>query len=446
MSPRIAHSNLSAQESDLPDASATASEPLTNVSGWISIGAASAVLFVGVGYTNTFGVFQEYYQTHLFPQESADKIIVIGSIASSLYLILGALTGPFADFLGYRLSLILGSTLMTGSMFAASVSKAYWQLFLSQGAMFGLGLAFVYMPATSISRQYFDSKMHGLTNGIVVSGGALGGCILPYSVRVMIGKYGLSQSFRILSYIAAGILIPSVLLLQPKTKSSRRQRSLRSALDFSLLQDPRFVGLLVACTIAMTGFLPRYFLLPSSAQAKGIGPTYSSWLLGIMNGLSIFGRIGIGCFADRYGKIKALSLSFLLCGLGHLVFWLPGVTLRPKETETSTALFTLFVVYVGIFGSGFISLFPVVVADLFGKDNLASKTGLLNTTLGLSTLAGPSAVYAIIGSGMHRSWTTGVLSAGLFMIIGGFVLLGMYPMIKRAELRADEERSNNVQL
>lgn len=98
------------------------------------------------------------YQTHLFPDVVPERIILIGSIAASLYFILGAFTGRFADLVGYRIALILGSSLMIGSMFASSVATQYWQLFLSQGLMFGIGLAFVYPPASTISRQYFSHR------------------------------------------------------------------------------------------------------------------------------------------------------------------------------------------------------------------------------------------------------------------------------------------------
>lgn len=49
--------------------------------------------------------------------------------------------------------------------------------------------------------------------------------------------------------------------------------------------------------------------------------------------------------------------------------------------------------------------------------------GLLNTVLGLGTLAGPSAIYAIItdaGDGL----VIGVLVSGLFMLVGGVCMAG----------------------
>lgn len=390
------------------------------------VAAASAVLFVGVGFTNTFGVFQEYYLENTLRDEKAEKIIVIGSTAASLYLILGAVTGRFADLVGYRPSLVVGAALMVGSMFTASVSTSFTQLLCSQGIMFGLGVAFAYLPAVSISRQYWKQN-HGVANAVVVSGGALGGTILPYVVRRLLFERGLPATFRVLGYVAAAGLAPSILFLRPAKPTvplwRRRSGNQRPPLlDLSLLHDARFNSLLIACTIAMIGFLPRYFLVPDSAVAQGIDSTYASWLLGLMNGLSIVGRIGIGWVADRFGKVSALTLSFILCGLGHFMFWLPGVAVSREEGATVTAMFTCFVVYTGIFGSGFISLFPVVMSHLFGADALASKQGILNTAVGLGTLAGPSAVYAIVGDGGVQRWSIGVISAGIFMLVGGIVL------------------------
>lgn len=183
----------------------------------------------------------------------------------------------------------------------------------------------------------------------------------------------------------------------------------------------------------MFGFLPRSFLVPASAVSKGIDPVYVSWLLGMMNGLSIIGRIGIGLFADRFGPLHALSASFICCAIGHFAFWVSGVA-AGSHGHAPTALFTLFVVFVGILGSGFISLFPVVVAHFFGKEALASKTGLLNSFVGLSTLAGPSAMLAIVGEGYTRTpWIIGTFAAGLFMFVGGCILLLASKTVYKAE-------------
>jgi predicted MFS family arabinose efflux permease len=127
----------------------------------------------------------------------------------------------------------------------------------------------------------------------------------------------LGQTFRILGYISAAVLLPSIMVWKPQSGTTAKHSLARGnlkpfLLDFSLLKDSRFIALLVTTTVAMIGFLPRYFLLPQSVVSQGISVTYASWLLGLMNGLSIAGRIGIGWLADRYGKVTALASSFIL--------------------------------------------------------------------------------------------------------------------------------------
>lgn len=188
-----------------------------------------------------------------------------------------------------------------------------------------------------------------------------------------------------------------------------------------MMKDERFIWFVIACTVAMTGLLPRYFLICSSAESKGIDSTYPSWLLSLMNGCSIIGRVGIGYLSDRLGKSTALALSFLLCGLGHFIFWVPGATLPQDEVGAATTLFSLFVVCVGALGSGFISLFPVVIANRFG-----SADGVEDWP---AEYCGGAEHIGRSECAICDSWlwfatkvTTGVSTAGASMIAGGLLL------------------------
>ncbi|CAK7212637.1 hypothetical protein SCUCBS95973_001531 [Sporothrix curviconia] len=421
-----------------------ADAPPSILAKYALLGAAFAITFVAVGMPNSFGIFQDYYETTLFPGRPPAQVILVGSLASSLYMILGALTGRFADLFGYHMAIFVGSALVVTGLFAASVCTQFYQFLLSQGVTFGLGTAFVYYPAVSVSRRQFHRR-HGIANAFVVSGGALGGCVLPYSTRVLLQRHGLPATFRTLGCIAAGLLGCACLVfffLDPRRKQQTSPPRTTGSppppppppkiMDFTLLRDARFLVMLAATSVAMTGFLPRYFLITPSAVARGVDTAYAAWLLGLMNGLSIAGRLGIGAFADRYGKLTALVASFVLCGAGHLLFWLPAV-LGPQTQSQSAdgravALMTVFVVFVGLLGSGFVSLIPVVVADIFGADNLASKVGLFNSIVGLGVLAGPSAANAIASSSSSGDddWSLAVLFSGLLMLVGGLALTRTY--------------------
>ncbi|RXG48546.1 hypothetical protein VDGE_10181 [Verticillium dahliae] len=390
------------------NAQSSESHDRLGASRWAVLSAAFGITFIAVGMPNSFGVFQEYYESTLFPNKPSPEIIIIGSLSSSLYMILGAFTGRLADVVGYQVVLISGSVLIVGGLFAASVSTQFYQLVLSQGLAFGLGTALVYYPAVSSSGQYF--RRHGLVNGVVLSGGALGGCIGPYSVRIMIQRLGLPATFRTLAAMSAGVLTFSCIAF---TQARRRPRPRsRKLIDLRLLRDTRFLVILVSGTVAMTGFLPRYFIIPASAVSQGID--------------------------KGYGKLTALITSFVLCGVGHVVFWLPAVMVG-DEDEKPVALMTLFVIFVGLLGSGFVSLIPVVMSDLFGAEDLASKVGLLNSIMGLGAFAGPSAVYAIVSDG--RDFSMAVLFSGLLMIVGGLMLTRMYSRGDKASASRHPDRT-----
>lgn len=387
----------------------------------LTLFSASSILMIAVGVPNTFGVFQSYFERGLFSNIPPSQILLIGSLASTLYMTLGVFMGRLADLWGHEKSLALGSLLMVSSLFIASVSTEFYQIALTQGVMFGLGASSAYYPSVTISRRLF--ARHGLANAIVVSGGAVGGCILPYPIRLLLLRYGLAETYRTIGYISAGVLFPANIILYSNCKSVTKLvlgKNNGKIMDLGLLRDTRFIIMLVASSIAMIGFLPRYFLITPSAIAMGVDSSFAAWLLALMNGLSILGRLGIGSFADRFGKLSALILSFVLCGIGHLTFWLPGVMFGG---EKSIALLTTFVVFVGLFGSGFVSLIPVVTSDVFGPEQIASKIGLLNTAIGLGAFAGPSVAYAIVNK--DQNWGMSVLFSGLLMIFGGLGLTTM---------------------
>ncbi len=65
----------------------------------VAVGAATA-FFCTLGFTNSFGVFQAYYEFHQMPNEPADNIAWIGGIQAFLIFAVGAFAGPLFDRYG----------------------------------------------------------------------------------------------------------------------------------------------------------------------------------------------------------------------------------------------------------------------------------------------------------------------------------------------------------
>jgi len=67
---------------------------------WLVAAGAALITFSSLGYSNSVGVFQEYYLSHQLKDQSPDDVAWIGSVAAFLQLALGTLAGPMFDRYG----------------------------------------------------------------------------------------------------------------------------------------------------------------------------------------------------------------------------------------------------------------------------------------------------------------------------------------------------------
>lgn len=67
---------------------------------WLAAAGGSCIFFSALGFANAFGVFEEYYLSHQLSGKSADDVAWIGSLASCLQFMSGAIGGPLFDRYG----------------------------------------------------------------------------------------------------------------------------------------------------------------------------------------------------------------------------------------------------------------------------------------------------------------------------------------------------------
>ncbi|KAI1159290.1 hypothetical protein F5B18DRAFT_637511 [Nemania serpens] len=127
------------------------------------------------GLLNTFGVFQTFYQLDLLRYETPSNIAWIGSTQAFLLFLVSLGAGPAFDR-GYVSPLIwIGFFLLVLGMFLVSITSQYWQVFLTQSLLMGVGFGCVYLPAPAIVSQYFYARA-GLAMGAASTGSAIGMC------------------------------------------------------------------------------------------------------------------------------------------------------------------------------------------------------------------------------------------------------------------------------
>jgi len=122
------------------------------------------------------------------------------------------ISGPIFDQGYFRALIIVGTFLVVFGMMMTSLATEYWQLFLAQGLLTGIGAGCLFLPSVAIVATYFSSK-RALATGITASGGSIGSVIYPVVFHKLRPQIGAAWATRIIGFIALATLLVSILIM-----------------------------------------------------------------------------------------------------------------------------------------------------------------------------------------------------------------------------------------
>jgi MFS family permease len=204
------------------------------------------VVFNTWGFVNSFGAFQTYYSSTLnLPQST---ISWIGSTQAFLMFFLGAFSGRAFDAGLLRPVIILGIIVQLVGMFCMSLSTKYWQLFVTQGVLTGIGGGIFFCPSMGLLSTYF-SKHRGIAVGISTTGNSTGGIIFPLIVRQLLPKVGFAWTVRVLGFVNLASLVVVVAFMKPRL----RPRKAGPIIEWTAIRDVPYVLFVLGVCFLMAG-------------------------------------------------------------------------------------------------------------------------------------------------------------------------------------------------
>ncbi|EXJ84172.1 hypothetical protein A1O3_04839 [Capronia epimyces CBS 606.96] len=383
---------------DYPDGGAAA---------WAVAIGTSAVLFCTLGYVNSFGVYQTYYQEHQLKTTSPSTIAWIGSLQAFFQFSGSLFGGPLFDRYGATVMRI-PALLYVFSIMMTSICTKYWHFLLAQGIFGGISLGMTFAPAAAAVGQYFH-KHRGVAMGIGIAGSSLGGVVFPIALNQLLRKpnLGFGWSVRIVGFIVLALLAPSCLFIKARLPPRNTSFFLPRA-----FKELRYTSLVGSSFFLIMGLFPPMFFLPSYAIAHGMSSELAFYLVAILNSASLPGRVIPGFLADRFGRLNMLFLAGLSTGILSLCW---------QACHTNAAIL-LYTVLFG-FCSGAIISGQVVALATVPKDprNIGTYLGMGLGAAALATLVGPPAGGAMVKN--YHAYTQVSIFSGVVCLVGAALVI-----------------------
>ncbi|KOC10502.1 monocarboxylate transporter [Aspergillus flavus AF70] len=405
---------------DQPDA-----PPDGGLTAWLVVVGAWCTSFCSFGWVNSVGIFQNYYESHLLKHLSSSTISWIPSLQIFFMFAMGPIVGKLYDTFGARYLIIGGTFFHVFGLMMASISTQYYQLLLSQGICSAIGAAAIFQPALSAVSAWFNRK-RGIAFATLSTGSSVGGVIFPIMVDRLIAKVGFGWSMRISAFMILfllGIAIVTVKARRPPPQGPKPS-------GVQLLQpfkEPVFIVTLLGYMLLTYGvFIPINYVIVQ-AVASGMNADLASYLVPMLNGASLFGRLGAGFMSDRYGRYNIFIVMCIVAGVLVLALWIPA---------TSNAPIIVFATLFGFASGAYVSLSPALIAQISPLKEVGYRTGLLFLFASVGGLTTSPIAGAILqnagGDYTHMKIFSGVMLLGgtAFIITARIVGTGLKLVVK----------------
>ncbi|KAF4989419.1 hypothetical protein FGRMN_9144 [Fusarium graminum] len=369
-----------------PPGMAPADFPDGGLEAWLVVFGGWCALFCTFGVINCVGVFQKYYVSGPLREYDGSAVSWITSVESFFMVFCSAIFGHIFDMYGPKYLLWFGTIIYVFGLMMVSLSSEYYQFFLSQSIVASIASSAVFNACMSSIITWFY-KHRAAAFGIMVSGSSLGGVILPIMMDKMIKSVGFPWMMRTVAFMFLFLLGIACFTVQSRLPPRPKPFVFMEYLN-GLRELPMLITVIGFFFFMWGMFLPfNYVLL--QAEAAGMSENLITYLLPILNAVSILGRIIPGIIADRIGRYNVMIIITFISALFCLCVWIP---------VKDTAGIVVFAVIFGFSSGGYISLVPALVAQLSDIRQIGTRVGAAFAIASFGALTGSPIAGAIVSS------------------------------------------------
>ncbi|XP_061171310.1 monocarboxylate transporter 12-like [Saccostrea echinata] len=470
--------------------------PIDRGWAWVILVANFIVVFLVIGCTSSFGLFFAEFMSEY--KASASSI----TVALSVQTVIFSFSSLFAMNFGCGLAsnrtyIILGGLFGCSAYVISAIIKDMSYLILSHGLIFGISYGFSYGPALVVLGRYFNKK-RGLAATLGNMGASFGSLIFPPVIRILLDNYGLKGALVVigglfLNLCVAGALMRPIAFYKERIKCTtvnskelilsqniwtthdeieggrnhtpnvgnhttidncshfkltqencykgrmstvkkvlldKTKTICNASIKFQVLQNLLFRMWIPVCFLAIIGCVQIVIFIPPHAKDLQIADSKITLLVIMIGASNLFSKIFVAFLIHRscMTKTHMMAVSLIITGASCMFISL----------YTDFLTISILSVIFGFFGTVYFGLFPAVIAEFVGVENLSSAMAInmLMQGLGLS-ISNPILGYLRDTSG---SFYASFYVMGSTLIISG-VILFLEPLCRKLERRRADSKN-----
>jgi MFS family permease len=384
--------------------------------GWVVTASVAIVNGHSWGINAAYSVFLAHFvKEDTFPGTQPLVYAMAGSLGVGVMMLISPFATIMARELGTRPTMLMGAVVQSVSLVCASLSTEIWQLFLSQGVLFGIGMGLLFLPSCGIISQWF-TRRRALANGIAIAGAGLGGLTYSLATGAIIRNMGLGWAYRILAIVSAVANIICTLLIRTRYESQSRL-----AFDTSLFRRPEYLLVLSYGAFSMLGYFVLIFTLANYANVIGLQSSQASMIPAFFMFGQAIGRPCVGWLSDRFGRITLTFIMSFITGILIFALWI-----NAKTFGVLLAFALVGGLSAGVF---WVNISPVLV-EVIGLEDLASGLSCLWVVMAApATFSAPIALEIYTGTG---SYVGAQLFTAFMYIAAAFCML----LVRRVKIKS----------
>lgn len=301
-----------------------------------------------------------------------------------------SVAGKLQERFGVKRVTMASGVLLGLGLFLTAHSNNLMMLWLSAGVLVGLADGAGYLLTLSNCVKWFPERK-GLISAFSIGSYGLGSLGFKFIDSHLLATVGLEHTFIIWGALVMVMIVAGATLMVDAPKQTVVNASGVSERDFTLAESMRKPQYWMLAVMFLTACMSGLYVIGVAKDiAQGMVRLDAATAANAVTVISIAnlsGRLVLGILSDKIARIRVITLGQIisLVGMAALLF-------APLNEMTFFAAIACVAFNFG----GTITVYPSLVSEFFGLNNLAKNYGVIYLGFGIGSIVG-SVIASLFG-------------------------------------------------